>query len=110
MFRSGKGFGSGLSSLSPTQSVSFRHSGNNIEFGPNPGSGSGAPEPLDASTAYTLDTMNGGKSRDFSNPMYDAVQAGANNPDAPTIGNGSGRFTLYFSKSFKNKKNIFQLS
>lgn len=78
-FCSGKG--STLGSLASSQSVSFRQ-GTNVEFGANAfNGGGGAPEPLDVS--YSLDPVSN-KSRDFHNPMYDAVQ---NNPDA--VGNGS---------------------
>lgn len=79
-FSSGKG--STLGSLASSQSVSFRQ-GTNVEFGANSFNGGtgGAPEPLDV--AYSLDPVSN-KSRDFHNPMYDAVQ---NNPDA--VGNGS---------------------
>ncbi|XP_017778488.1 PREDICTED: low-density lipoprotein receptor-related protein 2 isoform X2 [Nicrophorus vespilloides] len=76
------GKGSGLGSLSSSQTVSFRQ-GTNVEFGPNTfnSNGTGGVEPLDV--AYSLDPINN-KNRDFHNPMYDAVQ---NNPDA--TGNGS---------------------
>lgn len=71
-----------MGSLASSQSVSFRQ-GTNVEFGANTFSGNGAGgEPLDV--AYNLDNI-GNKSRDFSNPMYDAVQ---NNQD-PNLGNGS---------------------
>lgn len=77
------GKGTGLGSLASSQSVSFRQ-GTNVEFSSNTfnanGGGSG-PETLDV--AYSLDPVNN-KSRDFHNPMYDAVQ---NNPDV--VGNGS---------------------
>lgn len=75
------GKGSALGSLASSQSVSFRQ-GTNVEFGANSfNGGGGAPEPLDVS--YSLDPVSN-KSRDFHNPMYDAVQS---NPDA--VGNGS---------------------
>ncbi|KAF2897473.1 hypothetical protein ILUMI_08703 [Ignelater luminosus] len=77
------GKGTGLSSLASSQSVSFRQ-GSNVEFGNNTFSGNGAGsgiEPMDV--AYSLDPISN-KSRDFHNPMYDAVQ---NNPEA--VGNGS---------------------
>lgn len=80
------GKGSTLGSLASSQSVSFRQ-GTNVEFGANAFNGSTGnnPEPLDV--AYSLDPVSN-KSRDFHNPMYDAVQ---NNPDA--VGNGSsGKF------------------
>lgn len=79
-----------LSSLSSSQSVSFRQ-GTNVEFnspgfpanGPNGGAGS--VPPMDA---YNLETVNK-KTRDFSNPMYDAVQSGTTAD--PNLGNGSGK-------------------
>lgn len=77
------GKGNGLSSLASNQSVSFRQ-GSNVEFGNNVFNGNGAGggvEPMDV--AYSLDPISN-KSRDFHNPMYDAVQ---NNPDG--MGNGS---------------------
>lgn len=79
-FFSGKG--SGLGSLASSQSVSFRQ-GTNVEFGSNTfsGNGAGSPEPLDVS--YSLDPISN-KSRDFHNPMYDAVQNSGDN-----VGNGS---------------------
>lgn len=68
------------SSLSSTQSVSFRH-GTNVEFnspGFNPNSGPPATGTIDGVApidAYNLQAITN-KSRDFSNPMYDAVQSG----------------------------------
>lgn len=74
-----------MGALAGNQAVSFRQ-GTNVEFGNNTFNGNGA-EALDV--AYNLDNM-GGKSRDFSNPMYD-VQ---NNQD-PNLGNGSsGKWNL----------------
>ena len=74
--------------------MSFRQ-GTNVEFNPadfpnRPPTGSiGGPAaavaPLDG---YNLDTLSN-KNRDFSNPMYDAVQSGTADPN---IGNGSGEF------------------
>lgn len=77
-----------LSSLTSSQSVSFRH-GTNVEFNAPGFQGGAAPPganvtPIDA---YNLETLNN-KNRDFSNPMYDAVQSGTNHE--PTVGNGSG--------------------
>lgn len=84
-----------LSSLSSSQSVSFRH-GNNVEFNapglqpPNgPMGGGGTVDPVLPLDGYNLQQITN-KSRDFSNPMYDAVQAGAN--VNPSLGNGSGTF------------------
>ncbi|XP_055683188.1 low-density lipoprotein receptor-related protein 2 [Lutzomyia longipalpis] len=81
-----------LSNLSSSQSVSFRH-GTNVEFnapgfppnGPTP-----APNvaPLDG---YNLETVTT-KSRDFSNPMYDAVQSGTTTE--PNMENGSGIYEV----------------
>lgn len=77
---SGKGVG--LGGLAGSQAVSFRQ-GTNVEFGNNTFNGNGA-EALDV--AYNLDNIGsaGGKSRDFSNPMYDVQNSGD-----PTLGNGS---------------------
>lgn len=82
-----------LPTLTSSQSVTFRQ-GTNVEFnapgfpGPTPPAGpsSGDVAPLEG---YNLQTVNTGKTRDFSNPMYDAVQSGTNDP---SISNGSGRF------------------
>lgn len=69
--------------MSSSQSVSFRH-GTNVEFN-SPGFTPGDPTAPSLSTAqippmdsYNLETLNN-KSRNFSNPMYDAVQAGDSN-------------------------------
>lgn len=89
------GKGTGLSSLASSQSVSFRQ-GSNVEFGNNTFSGNGAGsgiEPMDV--AYSLDPVSN-KSRDFHNPMYDAVQ---NNPEA--VGNGSSGVYQYYSSLVK---------
>lgn len=66
--------------LSSSQSVSFRH-GTNVEFN-SPGFSPGGPTSPSLATdqippmdSYNLETLNN-KSRDFSNPMYDAVQSG----------------------------------
>lgn len=77
LFCSGK---ASLGGLTSNQSVSFRH-GTNVEFN-SPGFAPGNPTsptlpsdqipPIDS---YNLETLNN-KSRDFSNPMYDAVQSG----------------------------------
>ena len=78
-----------LSSLSPSQSVSFRH-GTNVEFN-SPNFNQATNGPLDPNVppmeGYNLQAVSN-KSRDFSNPMYDAVQSGTNVD--PTLGNGSG--------------------
>ncbi|XP_041779439.1 low-density lipoprotein receptor-related protein 2 [Anopheles merus] len=79
----------GKPSLSSSQSVSFRP-GTNVEFNSSefpsaqrlPGVPGGAATGTTAGTAvtpldgYSLDTLNN-KNTDFSNPMYDAVQAGS---------------------------------
>lgn len=79
-----------LASLSPSQSVSFRH-GTNVEFN-SPNFNQATNGPLDPNVppmeGYNLQAVSH-KSRDFSNPMYDAVQAGTNID--PTLGNGSGK-------------------
>jgi low density lipoprotein-related protein 2 len=75
-----------LTSLTSSQSVSFRP-GTNVEFndpGFTPGTVASSPEgvipPLDG---YNLETLSN-KNRDFSNPMYDAVQSGTTND--PNLG------------------------
>lgn len=70
-----------MGSLASSQSVSFRQ-GTNVEFGGSFGGSTGSVEPMDS--AYNMDQLTN-KARDFSNPMYDAVQ---NTGDA-NIGNGS---------------------
>lgn len=84
-----------LSSLTSSQSVSFRH-GTNVEFNspgftqPNqPPNGPATIEGgvLPPMEGYNLQAVNN-KSRDFANPMYDAVQSGTNSD--PNLGNGSG--------------------
>lgn len=84
-----------LSSLSSSQSVSFRH-GTNVEFNSPgfqpPGNGPLPTGTIDGGVApmegYNLQAISQ-KSRDFSNPMYDAVQSGTTVD--PTVGNGSGK-------------------
>jgi low density lipoprotein-related protein 2 len=82
-----------LPSLSSSQSVSFRQ-GTNVEFnspgfvGPNGPSDGATIPPLEG---YNLETVNN-KSRDFSNPMYDAVQSGTT--AEPTLGNGAGIYEV----------------
>jgi low density lipoprotein-related protein 2 len=77
-----------LSSLSSSQSVSFRQ-GTNVEFN-SPGfvapNGPSDGQPIPPLDGYNLETINN-KPRDFSNPMYDAVQSGTTAD--PTLGNGS---------------------
>lgn len=79
-----------LSSLSPSQSVSFRH-GTNVEFN-SPNFNQATNGQLDTNVppmeGYNLQAV-GNKTRDFSNPMYDAVQSGTTID--PTVGNGSGK-------------------
>lgn len=70
-----------MGSLASSQSVSFRQ-GTNVEFGSSFGGSAGSVEPMDS--AFNLDQI-AAKARDFSNPMYDAVQ----NSGDPTVGNGS---------------------
>lgn len=43
---------------------------------------------------YNLETINN-KNRDFSNPMYDAVQSGTT-ADPSGVGNGSGNLLEFF--------------
>ncbi|XP_071451711.1 low-density lipoprotein receptor-related protein 2 [Hetaerina americana] len=67
---------SGLGSLTNSQSVSFRQ-GTNVEFGSPTFTTNGPPvrgEPL--SVEYSMGDISS-KTRDFSNPMYDAVVSGA---------------------------------
>lgn len=78
-----------LTSLASSPSVSFRH-GNNVEFN-SPGfstNGQPLPEnpPIDG---FNLEAVSS-KTRDFSNPMYDAVQAGT--ASDPRIESGSGKY------------------
>lgn len=83
-----------LSSLSSSQSVSFRH-GTNVEFnspGFQPNNGPPATGTIDGvppMEGYNLQAISH-KSRDFSNPMYDAVQSGTT-VDPTSVGNGSGK-------------------
>lgn len=91
------GKGTGLAGLAQ-QSVSFRQ-GTNVEFGPNTfsgterggGIGGGTTEPMDV--AYSLDPISS-KSRDFHNPMYDAVQQ-QQQAGLETTGNGSSGIGVY---------------
>ncbi|XP_046609747.1 low-density lipoprotein receptor-related protein 2 isoform X1 [Neodiprion virginianus] len=72
----------GLGSLTGPQTVSFRQ-GSNVEFGESTPE---RMEPLDVE--YNLNDINN-KNRDFSNPMYDAVnsdQAGATNGTSAASG------------------------
>ena len=84
-----------LPTLTSSQSVTFRH-GTNVEF--NAPGFPGAPPGPSADVApiegYNLQTVSTAKTRDFSNPMYDAVQSGTTTD--PSLSNGSG-------KSIKNK-------
>lgn len=74
-----------LTSLASSQSVSFRH-GNNVEFN-SPGFPNGPPPPETAPIdGFNLETVSS-KTRDFSNPMYDAVQSGTTDP---SVGSGAG--------------------
>jgi low density lipoprotein-related protein 2 len=73
--------------------VSFRH-GTNVEFNSpgfvpgNPTSPSLPTDQIPPIDAYNLETLNN-KSRDFSNPMYDAVQSG-------TTDSNMGKFLIFF--------------
>lgn len=78
-----------LNSFTSSHSVSFRH-GNNVEINPpnlQPPNGSGSIEsgvsPIDG---YNLQQINN-KQRNFSNPMYDAVQSSG----SISLGNGAGK-------------------
>lgn len=78
-----------LNSFTSSHSVSFRH-GNNVEInsptqptnGPS-GSIEGGVSPIDG---YNLQQINN-KQRNFSNPMYDAVQSSG----SMALGNGAGK-------------------
>lgn len=82
-----------LPTLTSSQSVTFRH-GTNVEFnapgfpGAPPAGTSNDVAPMEG---YNLQTVNTAKTRDFSNPMYDAVQSGTTTD--PSLGNGSGKPT-----------------
>lgn len=80
-----------LTSLASSQSVSFRH-GNNVEFN-SPGFPNNGPPPPETAPidGFNLETVSS-KTRDFSNPMYDAVQSGTTAD--PSVGSGSGGFEL----------------
>jgi low density lipoprotein-related protein 2 len=72
-------FGKG-SVLGSSQSVSFRH-GTNVEFGsPTFTTPPVQAEPMDAE--YNMGEL--GKTRNFSNPMYDALDGASTSP--PTVG------------------------
>lgn len=81
-----------LNSFTSSHSVSFRH-GNNVEINsPNlqPSAGtveSGVVSPMDG---YNLQQINN-KQRNFSNPMYDAVQSSG----SISLGNGAGKLILF---------------
>lgn len=95
-----------LSSLSPSQSVSFRH-GTNVEFN-SPNFNQATNGPLDPNVppmeGYNLQAVSH-KTRDFSNPMYDAVQSGTNiDPTIPS-GNGSG---MCFMRKIKSNWKILK--
>lgn len=81
-----------LSSLTSSQSVTFRH-GTNVEFNNVGFPNSGVPPPPNNDVppleGYNLQTVNSHKQRDFANPMYDAVQSGTTTD--PSLGNGSGK-------------------
>lgn len=98
-----------LSSLSPSQSVSFRH-GTNVEFN-SPHFNQATNGPHDPNVppmeGYNLQQVSH-KTRDFSNPMYDAVQSGTNID--PSFGNGSGEYCIfcpYFFCSLRILWNFF---
>jgi len=75
--------------LGSTQSVSFRQ-GTNVEFGGPMGGGGtgggavvvGGAEPMDA--AYDMGELSENKTRNFSNPMYDALGASSSGSVGPT--------------------------
>lgn len=84
-----------LPTLASSQSVSFRH-GTNVEFN-TPGftglpsiAGNALNETLPVE-GYNLQRVNTNKSRDFSNPMYDAVQTGSTSRSPNPNINGSGK-------------------
>lgn len=101
-----------LSSLSSSQSVSFRH-GTNVEFNspgflPNNGPpATGTIDGVPPMEGYNLQAISH-KSRDFSNPMYDAVQSGTT-VDPTSVGNGSGNlFCDNISSTFLSYISIIQ--
>lgn len=81
-----------LPTLSSSQSVTFRH-GTNVEFnapdftGSPPVTGAAALGDIQPLEGYNLQAVNTSKNRDFSNPMYDAVQSGTNTDPSLTNGN-----------------------
>ncbi|KAK9880927.1 hypothetical protein WA026_013260 [Henosepilachna vigintioctopunctata] len=77
-----------LGALGTNQTVTFRQ-GTNVEFGSSSFDGAGNAEPLDV--AYTMDSVNN-KTRDFHNPMYDAVQ---NQGNTEVVANGNSDSALY---------------
>jgi hypothetical protein len=85
--------------LSSSQSVSFRH-GTNVEFNSpgfspgNPTSPSLATDQIPPMDSYNLETLSN-KNRDFSNPMYDAVQSDSHM--------GKSDIKVNHSKMTKNK-------
>ncbi|XP_073976140.1 low-density lipoprotein receptor-related protein megalin isoform X3 [Rhodnius prolixus] len=82
------GKGPGLSSLTNSQSVSFRQ-GTNVEFGSPAFSNNGPAiaEPMQ-DVEYSMADI-GSKNRDFSNPMYDALGT------LETVPDGNGTSALY---------------
>lgn len=85
------GKGTGLGGLTNSQSVSFRQ-GTNVEFGASafpPNGPAQRGEPMDVE--YNLGDMST-KSRDFSNPMYDALGGEGGGGTGP--GNGSGIYEV----------------
>jgi low density lipoprotein-related protein 2 len=62
-------------SFRPGTNVEFRDPG----FSPEPNNTDGVAQPVDG---YTLENL-GNQKRDFSNPMYDAVQSGSTKDPNP---------------------------
>ncbi|XP_044762088.1 low-density lipoprotein receptor-related protein 2 [Coccinella septempunctata] len=90
----------GKTTLGSSQTVAFRQ-GSNVEFGSSSFVGGNSVEPMDIS--YTLDPVNT-KTRDFHNPMYDAVQ----NQSSEALANGNGDAALYeVPVTSKMKSEIF---
>lgn len=71
--------------LGSTQSVSFRQ-GTNVEFGGSIGGSAVSVDAEPTSSEYDMNDLREGKTRNFSNPMYDALGAGGS---APAGGGGA---------------------
>jgi low density lipoprotein-related protein 2 len=70
--------------LGSTQSVSFRQ-GTNVEFG-GPMGGAVAIDAEPTSAEYDMNDLREGKTRNFSNPMYDAALGAGGSAGGGTVG------------------------